>query len=105
ALHLARATGLVLADELQSHGVDFSFTPVLDLDFGCSKVIGDRAFHSEPDVVAELAGALIDGLRALGMGAVGKHFPGHGGCEADSHFAIPVDERSLAQIEQSDMRP
>lgn len=105
AVHLARATGLVLADELRRHGVDFSFTPVLDLDFGCSQVIGNRAFHSQPDVVVELAGALIEGLGLLGMGSVGKHFPGHGGCEADSHVAIPVDERPLAAIEQSDMRP
>src|SRR5690606_4942334 len=105
ALHLARATGLVLAAELRAHGVDFSFTPVLDLDFGCSRVIGDRAFHSRPDAVAQLAGALIEGLGLLGMGAVGKHFPGHGGCEADSHVAIPVDRRSLAEIEQNDMQP
>src|SRR5690606_19560508 len=105
AQRLARAAGLVLADELQRHGVDFSFTPVLDLDYGCSRVIGDRAFHADPEVVAELAGALIEGLGALGMGAVGKHFPGHGGCEADSHVAIPVDERPLAEIEASDMRP
>jgi len=105
ARHLARAAGRVLASELQAHGVDFSFTPVLDVDPGCSAVIGDRAFHSDPDAIAELAGALIAGLRVQGMGAVGKHFPGHGGCEADSHVAIPVDERSYEDIARTDLQP
>jgi beta-N-acetylhexosaminidase len=76
----------------------YSFTPVLDLDWGPSGVIGDRAFHKDPDAVAELAGALIEGLRAAGMGCCGKHFPGHGWVAADSHLAIPVDERSLADM-------
>jgi beta-N-acetylhexosaminidase len=76
----------------------YSFTPVLDLDWGPSGVIGDRAFHNDPEAVAELAGALIEGLRAAGMGCCGKHFPGHGWVAADSHLAIPVDERSLAEM-------
>ena len=105
ARNLARAIGVVLASELQAHGVDFSFTPVLDVDFGSSSVIGDRAFHADPHIVAELAGALIKGLAALGMGAVGKHFPGHGYCAADSHIAMPVDERPLEDIERTDMQP
>lgn len=104
ACSLAHSIGLVLAGELQAHGVDFSFTPVLDIDYGSSSVIGDRAFHSDPDVIGELAGALVEGLRQQGMGAVGKHFPGHGYCAADSHIAIPVDERELAEIERTDMR-
>ncbi|MDZ4252523.1 MAG: beta-N-acetylhexosaminidase [Sulfuritalea sp.] len=91
--------GYLLAAELRACGVDFSFTPVLDLDWGPSGVIGDRAFHKNPDAVAELAGALIEGLRAAGMGCCGKHFPGHGWVAADSHLAIPVDERSLAEME------
>jgi beta-N-acetylhexosaminidase len=90
--------GYLLAAELRACGVDFSFTPVLDLDWGPSGVIGDRAFHRNPAAVTELAGALIDGLRAAGMGCCGKHFPGHGWVAADSHLAIPVDERSLAEM-------
>ena len=91
--------GYLLAAELRACGVDYSFTPVLDLDWGPSGVIGDRAFHKNPDAVAELAGALIDGLAAAGMGCCGKHFPGHGWVAADSHLAIPVDARSLAEME------
>ena len=91
--------GYLLAAELRACGVDYSFTPVLDLDWGPSGVIGDRAFHRDPVAVAELAGALIEGLRAAGMGCCGKHFPGHGWVVADSHLAIPVDERSLADME------
>lgn len=90
--------GYLLAAELRACGVDLSFTPVLDLDWGPSGVIGDRAFHKDPLAVSELAGALIDGLAAAGMGCCGKHFPGHGWVAADSHLAIPVDERSLAEM-------
>jgi beta-N-acetylhexosaminidase len=105
ATRLARATGVVLAAELVAHGVDFSFTPVLDLDYGRSEVIGSRAFHSSPEVVGALAGALLDGLGVAGMAAVGKHFPGHGYVEADSHHAVPVDERDLADIDAMDLAP
>ena len=100
----ARQVGYVLAAELRACGVDFSFTPVLDLNYGRSTVIGTRSFHRQPVVVAQLAAALIEGLREVGMGACGKHFPGHGWVEADSHVAIPVDERSWEEI-QEDMRP
>jgi len=100
----ARSIGYLLAAELRDCGVDFSFTPVLDLDWGRSGVIGDRAFHRDPVAVTQLAGALIEGLRAAGMGCCGKHFPGHGWVAADSHVAIPVDERSLAEM-QPDMAP
>ncbi len=104
ALEAARGIGYVLAAELRACGVDFSFTPVLDLDWGRSSVIGDRAFHSDSRAVTQLAEALIEGLHAAGMAACGKHFPGHGWVEADSHVAIPVDERSLQEIE-TDMQP
>jgi beta-N-acetylhexosaminidase len=104
ALASARDVGYILAAELRLSGVDLSFTPVLDLDHGRSGVIGDRSFHRDPHVVVRLAGQLIDGLRAAGMNACGKHFPGHGWVEADSHVAIPVDDRPLAAIEE-DMRP
>jgi beta-N-acetylhexosaminidase len=89
----ARSVGYVLAAELRACGVDLSFTPVLDLDWGRSSVIGDRSLHGDPAVVVELAGALIEGLRSAGMAACGKHFPGHGWVEADSHVDLPVDER------------
>lgn len=105
ARHLAQDCGYVLAAELRAHGVDLSFTPVLDLDYGASGVIGDRAFHAQPEVVAELAHALMLGLKEAGMGSVGKHFPGHGYVRADSHLAVPVDERSLHDIEQADLIP
>ncbi len=99
ACECARDVGFVLASELRATGVDLSFAPVLDLDWGRSAVIGDRAFHCDPEAVASLAGALIEGMRAAGMACCGKHFPGHGWVEADSHLAIPVDERSLAELE------
>ena len=105
ARHLALQAGYVLAAELRACGVDFSFTPVLDIDFGTSSVIGDRAFHSDPQAVAELAHALLQGLRQGGMHTVGKHFPGHGYVVADSHLEIPVDERSYTDIELCDLIP
>ena len=104
ALKAARAIGFVLAAELRACGVDLSFTPVLDLDFGSSSVIGDRALHRDPRAVAELATALSGGLRYAGMAACGKHFPGHGHVAADSHLAIPVDQRTLEQM-QDDLEP
>ena len=104
ALTAANDLGYVLAAELREHGVDLSFTPVLDLDWGRSSVIGNRSFHGDPKVVVKLAGALIAGLRRAGMAACGKHFPGHGWAEADSHVAIPVDERTLAEL-APDMEP
>jgi beta-N-acetylhexosaminidase len=94
----ARMLGFVLAAELRACGVDLSFAPVLDLDWGRSGVIGDRAFHGDPQAVIDLAGGLIAGMRDAGMACCGKHFPGHGWVAADSHVAIPVDERSLDQM-------
>ncbi|OIR17216.1 beta-hexosaminidase [mine drainage metagenome] len=105
AKHLAQQVGFVLASELRACGVDFSFTPVLDVDYGSSSVIGDRAFHSEPQAIAELAHSLLQGLRQGGMPTVGKHFPGHGFVKADSHVDIPVDERSYIDIELCDLIP
>ena len=98
AVVAAREIGFVLATELRACGVDLSFTPVLDLDYGVSGVIGDRAFHRDPQAVVALAGALIQGLHAAGMACCGKHFPGHGHVAADSHLAIPVDERGDAEL-------
>jgi beta-N-acetylhexosaminidase len=105
AKRMAQEIGFVLAAELRAHGVDLSFTPVLDLDYGQSSVIGDRAFHADPYAVSELARSLIVGLKEGGMSAVGKHFPGHGHVQADSHLAIPVDERTYAEIEALDLVP
>lgn len=105
AMRLASETGYVLGAELRACGVDLSFTPVLDLDYGVSKVIGNRAFHRDPQVVAMLARALIQGLMLAGMAACGKHFPGHGKVEADSHHEIPVDTRSFDEIMQEDAAP
>ncbi len=104
ALIAASQVGYVLAAELRSRGVDYSFTPVLDLDYGPSRVIGDRAFHRQPAAVVALAGALADGLRQGGMGSCGKHFPGHGYVIPDSHVELPVDDRSLEAM-QEDLTP
>ncbi len=105
ATNAATACGYVLAAELRSCGVDFSFTPVLDLDFGESSVIGDRAFGRDPRVVTLLAKSLMHGLLQAGMMNCGKHFPGHGFVKADSHHEIPVDKRSLKAILTDDAAP
>ena len=105
ACRVAASLGLVLASELRAHGVDFSFTPVLDVDWGRSGVIGDRAFHSDPRVVTLLASHLCHGLALAGMANCGKHFPGHGWAEADSHVAIPHDSRRKADILSQDAAP
>jgi len=102
---LAHDTGFVLAAELRAHGVDLTFAPVLDLDYGASSVIGDRALHSDPLAISELARALIRGFKLAGMSAVGKHFPGHGYVRADSHHEVPIDERPYADIEARDLVP
>ncbi len=105
ARRAAQHVGYVLAAELRAHGVDLSMAPVLDVDHGNSSVIGDRAFHSEPRAVSELASGLVRGLSQAGMSSVGKHFPGHGHVKADSHHEIPVDTRPLSDIESSDLVP
>ncbi len=105
ARQLAEQAGWVMASELRAVGVDFSFAPVLDLDYGASSVIGDRSFHRDPQVVADLANALMQGMHRAGMAATGKHFPGHGAVEADSHEAIPVDNRRYEDIAAEDMKP
>jgi len=105
ACRRAEHAGYVMAAELRACGVDFTFAPVLDLDFGRSAVIGDRAFHADPDAVTRMARALIRGLRLGGMASVGKHFPGHGHAEADSHVDVPVDPRPLETILAADALP
>jgi len=105
ATEAATASGFVLAAELRACGVDFSFTPVLDLDVGNTSVIGERAFHSDPRVVSVLAKSLMQGLLLAGMSSCGKHFPGHGFVKADSHVAVPVDKRSLKAILAADAKP
>ena len=101
----AEMAGFIIAAELTASGVDFSFTPVLDIDFGRSRVIGTRAFHRDADAVGELASALIAGLTRGGAAAVGKHFPGHGFVGEDSHVEIPVDPRTLSEIQAVDLVP
>jgi len=105
ACHAATACGFVLGAELRACGVDMSFTPVLDLDHGESGVIGDRAFHRDPQIVSVLAHNLMHGLLQSGMANCGKHFPGHGFVRADSHTEVPVDERSLKTILADDAKP
>ena len=105
ATNAATACGYVLGAELRACGVDFSFTPVLDLDYGGSGVIGDRAFGRDPRVVTLLAKSLMHGLLQAGMANCGKHFPGHGFVKADSHTDIPIDRRSLKAILLDDAAP
>jgi beta-N-acetylhexosaminidase len=105
ACRTALSAGFVLGAELRAAGVDLSFTPVLDLDWGRSAVIGDRSFHADPRVVTLLANQLGYGLALAGMSNCGKHFPGHGWAAADSHIAVPTDERSLEDLLRSDAAP
>ena len=105
ACKLAELTGWLMAVELRSIGIDFSFAPILDLNFGISQVIGDRAFHKDPEIVSILAQKYIHGMRTAGMQAVGKHFPGHGAVIADSHIDLPVDTREYQDILMEDLVP
>lgn len=102
---LAEHCGWLMATEVLAVGLDLSFAPVLDLDHQRSAVVGSRAFETDAQRATQLAAAFIRGMSAAGMAATGKHFPGHGWAEADSHVAIPVDERSLEQIRASDLQP
>lgn len=104
ALRAARALGGVLGHELKFFDIDLTFAPVLDLDYGASSVIGNRAFHKNPKVVTALANAFLKGLTAAGVAHCGKHFPGHGFVSADSHTALPVDFRVSAEM-QDDFYP
>jgi beta-N-acetylhexosaminidase len=105
ALENTQAAGWLMAAELLSVGVDFSFAPILDIEAGISKVIGDRAFADDKDRVCNFATAFRTGMRSAGMSAVGKHFPGHGNVALDSHLDLPQDPRSLELIEQHDLVP
>lgn len=105
AREAARAVAYIVGAELAAHGVDFSFAPVLDLDYGGSSVIGDRALHFDPTAVGALGACIVQGFAEAGMGAVGKHFPGHGYAEADSHVAVPRDDRKFADIGKKDLVP
>ena len=105
AQETARAIAYIVGAELAAHGVDFSFAPVLDLDYGGSSVIGDRALHFDPTAVGALGACIVKGFADAGMGAVGKHFPGHGYAEADSHVAVPRDGRKMIEIQKKDLMP
>jgi len=102
---LAHQAGWLMAAELLSVGIDFSFAPVLDIGGNISEVIGDRAFHIEPDKISQLARAFVTGMNEAGMAAVGKHFPGHGSVIEDSHVSMPVDSRSFSDIDTHDLVP
>lgn len=104
ALALTQCVAWLMASELRAVGVDFSFAPCVDLDYGVSEIIGDRAFHRDADAVSALAVAAMTGMREAGMAAIAKHFPGHGAVVADSHVALPVDRRKFVDLE-ADMRP
>ena len=101
----AQLIGWLMAAELRATGVDLSFAPVLDLDRGTSEVIGNRAFHEDPETVADLAHSFMVGMDLAGMQAVGKHFPGHGTASADSHLVVVTDKRSFEDIVAEDLIP
>jgi beta-N-acetylhexosaminidase len=105
ALRAAAELGWVMATEVLQHGLDISFAPVLDTDYGVSGVIGDRAFHRDPQVIAMLGESYIRGMREAGMAATGKHFPGHGAVRGDSHIEKPRDQRPLAELMRTDIVP
>lgn len=105
ALRAAHHHAWLMASELRVMGVDFSFAPVLDLNYGVSEVIGDRAFHSNANIVSKMAAAYVTGMHEAGMAATGKHFPGHGAVVADSHLEIPIDERGIEALSSADMCP
>ncbi|MCW8987504.1 MAG: beta-N-acetylhexosaminidase [Gammaproteobacteria bacterium] len=102
---LSETAGWIMAAELRAVGIDFSFAPVLDIDYGVSEVIGDRAFHQDPNIITELAHAYTKGMHDAGMACTGKHFPGHGAVTADSHIEIPVDDREYKEIYAQDILP
>ncbi len=102
---LSETAGWMMAAELRAVGIDFSFAPVLDVDYGMSKVIGDRAFHQDNKIIVELAHAYTKGMHDAGMEATGKHFPGHGAVTADSHIDIPIDDREYSEIYAKDILP
>ena len=101
---LAKNCGILMAFEVQAVGIDISFAPVLDVN-GISDVIGDRAFHSNPEQVSQIAAAFIEGMNIAGMQATGKHFPGHGSVKEDSHLALPIDKRPATEISTFDLIP
>ena len=105
AKEAARGAAYVIAAEIAAHGIDFSFAPVLDLDYGSSSVIGNRALHFDPNAVGALAAAIVQGFADAGMAAVGKHFPGHGFAAADSHVDVPKDDRPFSEILKKDLAP
>ncbi len=100
----AELTGFIMAAELIAHGIDSSFSPVVDINHGLSKVISDRSFHSDPSVVSQMAESYVKGMSSAGMKAVAKHFPGHGAVIADSHTEQPIDTRPIDEIEK-DIKP
>ena len=105
ALQVTESIGWLMAAELRAVGIDFSFAPVLDIKTPFSKVIGDRGFHKDPQAISRLAHAWMKGVHEAGMPVVGKHFPGHGNVEADSHTDLPIDERNFSEIEKQDLVP
>lgn len=105
ARRMAESCGWIMAAELLAVGIDLSFAPVLDLNKDNNPAIGDRGFDSDPAIIAELAKAVVRGMNSAGMAATGKHFPGHGSVNLDSHKTIPVDSRTLKTVTENDMRP
>lgn len=104
-LQMARQHAATMVRELKAFDIDLSFTPILDRDLRLNEVIGNRSFADHHAMIIELARCYIDEMHQQGMPATGKHFPGHGSVDLDSHFALPVDPRPLSEIREGDMVP
>ena len=102
---LSRSVGMVMSAELLSCGLDISFAPVLDIDHGRSEIIGTRSYGGEAEQVTEMALSFAEGMKSSGMKSCGKHFPGHGYVEGDTHIEKPIDGRSYGRMELSDLKP
>lgn len=104
AFMAAKKSAMLMSHELKLCGVDLSFAPVVDLGINDS-VIGNRAFHRDPEIVIHLAQAYIEGMHENGMRAVLKHFPGHGSVQGDTHHSCVIDSRSFKEIQETDLKP
>lgn len=103
---LAYEAGAYLADLLHAFGYNMNYAPVLDVHSNPKNpVIGDRSFSSNPDEVATLGMALMRGMTDKGVISVAKHFPGHGDTHIDSHLSLPVIEKTIEELRETELIP
>jgi len=103
---LARRFGLALGQEMDSVGINMVYAPVLDVNTNPGNpIIGTRALSDDPEWTARLGKAVIDGIRESGVLPVGKHFPGHGDTDRDSHLELPYVNRDTNSLEKIELKP